>query len=634
MKKSEEKLILDFCVKNCEINQIYQCQVESCDKSLGFSETFETEEIKCNANNKNVIFFQKKLIVNFNFAKIQKLKILFHKKVIIDRNMNYKDVQIWREKELSALISPPNSIYERPLFEKIPGKDIFSIRANRYENENTKINYISDFLKSGVKFNIFIASDFSDGINKQPREKSIKNYVKIIANLSVKTYNYAKNRSIYLYGYGCELKKKKNDDDDIFNFNSEGNVPISIVDINKVYLPKTKEIIPKKKVNLSKLIRKVTKKISDLYEERNYNILFILARELPDVSDKQESIDAYIESTYLPLTIFIIGEGKNEFHKLKDLFGDKIKAASTGMPKNRNNTIYTKFLNEFNEKEERLTQWCFEQISDQVIQFYDLIKCSPQQIWENNMEAIKQSFMKYNEISICISESKLFPNNFTSRIINENINKINIVNPEMKKEEINEKDNINKININKEKQNINEINIWNNNKMSEKTNDNNEKNIINTNNKGDVNKYNTPYHIECSVNKDLISDTLINNIFKNENNSEENIVTTANPDNDKVYRIPTSDSVWPIKENPYCDNSRSTPGNDENKIQIPQESVCPVIKDNPYITQKNINEKIIKKESKIDSYNISTEESYKSSNNLDTKKSKFYKYNNNYSIDN
>ena len=252
------------------------------------------------------------------------------------------------------------------------------------------------------------------------------------------------------------------------------------------------------------------------------------------------------------------------------------------MPKNRNNTIYTKFLNEFNEKEERLTQWCFEQISDQVIQFYDLIKCSPQQIWENNMEAIKQSFMKYNEISICISESKLFPNNFTSHIINENINKINIVNPEMKKEEINEKDNINKININKEKQNINEINICNNNKMSEKTNDNNEKNIINTNNKGDVNKYNTPYHIQCSVNKDLIGD----NIFKKENNSKENIVTTANPDNDKVYRIPTSDSVWTIKENPYCDNSRSTPGNDENKIQIPQESVCPVIKDNPYISKK------------------------------------------------
>ena len=56
-----------------------------------------------------------------------------------------------------------------------------------------------------------------------------------------------------------------------------------------------------KKINktffLSKLRRKIIDKIYKLYELRNFKVLFILAKELPDRKDKQELIDSIIESS-------------------------------------------------------------------------------------------------------------------------------------------------------------------------------------------------------------------------------------------------------------------------------------------------------------------------------------------------
>lgn len=58
------------------------------------------------------------------------------------------------------------------------------------------------------------------------------------------------------------------------------------------------------------MIKKITKDIFQYYDEKFYNVLFVLARELTEDKDRQNLIDAFIESGYLPLTIIIIGEGK------------------------------------------------------------------------------------------------------------------------------------------------------------------------------------------------------------------------------------------------------------------------------------------------------------------------------------
>ena len=67
---------------------------------------------------------------------------------------------------------------------------------------------------------------------------------------------------------------------------------------------------------------------------------------------------------------------------------------------------------------------------------------------------------------------------------------------------------------------------------------------------------------------------------------------------------------------------------------IPQHLTCLNINDNPYAKEKDKKEDGQKNPSKIDSYIISTEESSKLSNNINTKVSSGFKFNANYSIDN
>ena len=57
------------------------------------------------------------------------------------------------------------------LKKEIKNKDIFCIKANKIKVGNKEEIKIYDFISSGIKLNTFMAFDFSDGLNKQPRKK-------------------------------------------------------------------------------------------------------------------------------------------------------------------------------------------------------------------------------------------------------------------------------------------------------------------------------------------------------------------------------------------------------------------------------------------------------------------------------
>ena len=613
--KSEEEIILEFSAKKCEKDKIYQFQIENLDKSINCTQLFQTERLKCYNDNGDVIF-QKKLKINFNFGRRQTINICFFKYTMINPQQ-HKCQKALHKTELSSIITSPDSLYERILTSKNPKRDIFCVKANRVKNDKGNNIMISDFLKSGIKLNIFFAFDFSSGINKQSTIQSLKNYSKIINKFSPVIFHYAKKQSVYLYGYGGKCKTKPNNED-IFNLNSGNNNPTPLDKVHDVYNSAKNNVISEKKVVLSKLIKRITKNIYDLYEPRNYNVLFILARELPDNWDKQDFIDSLIEGSYLPLTIIIIGEGINEFEQLKEYCSSELKEASSGMEKNRNNILYTTFYNNFNENEDKLIQWCLEEISKQLLEFYDLIKCTPKQIWQNQMSAIKQSFMQYNKVSVCIYESRfnqsLFPNN-------ENLIKKEKVEDIKKK---NEKNEINICNKNDFPKN-NQINI-----------NNKEQNIINVPEKkiftpgGSIN---ITLHVDNPYRKNKKSE------FNNNNNEikEEKEENQNDKKKDELYKITPGNSIWTLMPNPYFDLEKK---NEEVNITpkeryfIPQQSLNPnAKKKNPYQVEKKLNDIPQKNESKMDSYNISTQESFVISSNSNNKASNIFKNNINYSID-
>ena len=610
--KLEEEIILDFSVKNSEKNKLYQIQIESFDKSLGCAEFFQTERLKCYNDNDDVIF-QEKLKVKFNFGKRQIININFFKFTLINP-YQHTCKKSQHKTELSTIISSPDSLYERFLSSKNQNKDIFCVKANRAKSDKGNSIKISDFLKSGIKLNVFFAFDFSSGNNKQPRIQSINNYSKIINKFNQSIFHYAKKQSAYLYGYGGIYQKNPNDED-IFNLDSgNNNKPTPLDKFHEVYSSAKNSVIPKENVVLSKLIKRITKYIYDNYEPRNYNVLLILARELPDNSDKQDFIDSLIESSYLPLTIIIIGEGKNNFDHLKEYCSNELKEASSGMEKNRNNILYTTFSNNFNENEDKMIQWCLEEISKQMLEFYSLIKCTPKQIWQNQMSAIKQSFMQYKKVSVCIYESRfnqsIFPNNDKGKVAD--------------------------INKEKEKKSI----------VIVEKNENQKNNLINITNKGSniINNSEKIFTPCASINLNLNVPNPYRKNKKPEDNKNKIEIKEQKEENQKddikveLYKITPGKSIWTHMPNPYLSEKEQnveidTPGG--KHYYIPQQSINPnVNKNNPYQLEKKKNEISLKKESRMDSYNISTQESFVISSNSNNKASNIFKNNINYSIDN
>ena len=107
---------------------------------------------------------------------------------------------------------------------------------------------------------------------------------------------------------------------------------------------------------------------------------------------------------------------------MNNLYGKKIKKASSGMDKNRNNIIFINYKNDFAENQSTMIEFCLRKINEQIIHFYNLIKCSPQQIKLNKVENVGEGFNKYRS-SICLYESKIIS---ASQI--GNIGQINSIN--------------------------------------------------------------------------------------------------------------------------------------------------------------------------------------------------------------
>ena len=607
---NEKNIILDFSAKSCQKGCFYQILFQSEDKYINMNNSFKTEELKCSVEN-GEIFFTEKLPLCFHFKKKQEVLIIFLKKIPIANSNNYITEQVKRKTYLPSIISSVDSSYERCLNQKTKNKDIFCVKANKYtQNNKNDDEKVFEFFKSGIKLNNFIAIDFSNNKNKQKREKSLTQYSDIIQVIKERTYFYVNNRLTYLYGFGGKLINENEEFNDIFNLNMENDAPIELDKILDVYKASLNKITPNKTITLSKLIRNITKKIYSLFETREYNILFIILRELPDESDKQELIDAIIESSYLPLTIIVIGEGKNDFYKLKHFFKEQINETKIGIKKTRNN-ILSKYYSDFDEKGPILMNWCLEEISKHIIEFYNLINCTPEQINKNNTHSIKQSFNQYNQKSICIYQSYI---NHNSNNMNNSLQSI----IEEKKEYEEKEDKKDGEENKKEKEDKKEGEENKKEKEDKKEKDKEEKK--------EENKY-TP---GGSINPDITN--IINPYApKNKDTSQSNKIENKDK-NLGIYKITPGQSIWTLNpDNPYNPENKSP-----KKFTINSESIInPVIKiDNPY--NPNIKKEKNESESKIDFNYISTKDSGQISNDASVKikNSDFYKFNYNYSIDN
>ena len=282
--------------------------------------------------------------------------------------------------------------------------------------DNSKItkNYtLIDYINAGVKIGLSIGIDFSGSLH------SIKNgpndYEKAIISCGYTLAYYDYDQLFPVYGFGAKIKGQ-NDVSTCFNLNFKNNPDIySIGNIIKTY----HEIIEQDKLDFSgptnfvPLLENVISRINknNLFE---YHILMILTDGVID--DLQDTIDLLVEASYLPLSIIIIGIGKENFSDMEKLDGDEIPLkARSGKMRARDLVQFVPF-SKFENDPNKLSMEVLAEIPRQIIEYYQFKNLDP-----DSLRNLKQQ--NRNIININIPRTyKVYLDNIRPIIIIQNNN--------------------------------------------------------------------------------------------------------------------------------------------------------------------------------------------------------------------
>ena len=413
-----EKLVFSFQLKNCIKEYYYQISIYD-DK-----ENFQTEKILCEVGGETLSFI-KKMEYIFLFEKRQKITLIISKHFLYDKENNINTAKVVY---LSNIVTQEKGIYETNLSEDI-NTEIFLLKAQK-SKENAENIYLFDYLKSGIKLSCFISFDFS-----QKNTATIKDdNLIILKNIFENIEEYIEDHLYFSSGFGAKTESSKNPafDMDKFKLNSD-----ELIGKYKVSL-ESKNIIPEKNIVLSPLIKKISSDVCQIYDPKinNYNVLFALISKDIDKKDKKNLLHQIIASSYLPLSIFIIGIGNHNFTELKSALKKINKYSNKGAENIRQNILFTSYNTKITAN--KTISLCLKELSKQMIQYYIYNKYFPekdnneikdsislfesyQQNIDNNNDDIDETESSHTEIT----NEYPTPGNSNNDVINNNSKDIN-----------------------------------------------------------------------------------------------------------------------------------------------------------------------------------------------------------------
>ena len=581
------EIVLNFSLNKCKNKHDYSIEF-SLDNHFK-----EFERIKCKSEN-SFIEFSESFPCKYYFYKIQNVTISVTKWEGV-RSKKFKFGNERCPLTLSTIVNSKNSEFKTKLDEN--NSEIIIIKVTKSQEINKYI--FCDFIREGISFDGYISIDFSDKKYHLDIDMENNQYMKAIEGFRETLYDFVKYFDVF--GYGAKLKNNNNNNP-YFNLSLNEDPSLKgLTNIKKAYIKCLEKIdFSFNKNILSSLIQYIEKIIFQKYNLIKYNIFFLLINKAPD--DYQKCIDAFIKTSYLPLSIIIIGIGdnENEFNKIIQLFKNK-KQSSNGMEKQRNNIFFIS-MKECNYQKDTLKNICLKDIPMQVVEYYKLANTTPEQIRNGNLENIKESLKildlenslyqnydnKYSVPPLPGEEAKeeiinsiyLIENNYNNTNINNNENIKNISNIEEFCYNKNNKFNQNtkkfqntpQGNEDNKKKNINKINPYCkiikhsvNTLVKEKKIDSNEEDEKKLRNK-------TPLDNEISINYKNKENPYIN---KNNNNNSKlnknkikNSFNENKKENTKSSYYNTPGNIQPVKYSIDNKNNNST----YNKIFLPEPS--------------------------------------------------------------
>ena len=278
----------------------------------------------------------------------------------------------------------PNFSFEIP----IEKNNILIIESSSIYKENFSF---LDYIKSGVRIGLSIGIDFT-GSNGHPLDSGTlhsivdnkpNDYEKAITACGNIVAYYDYDQLFPVYGFGAIIPGNKNNNVSMcFNINFNNNNPniYLISNIIEIYHKCLDQITFSGPTEFTPIINKVISEIKKDNNPLKYEILMILTDGVID--DLENTIDALVEGSYLPLSVIIIGIGDADFTKMKILDGDDVPLCSRNGKKRMRDLVQFVPFNKFENDEKKLAMEVLEEIPDQIIEYYRINNYKPENIRE------------------------------------------------------------------------------------------------------------------------------------------------------------------------------------------------------------------------------------------------------------
>ena len=253
--------------------------------------------------------------------------------------------------------------------------------------KNEKQYTFLDYLRGGIQINLTIGIDFTSSNknynlpeslhyigseNMNSYEIAIKYCGEIVAY-----YDY--DQLFPVYGYGGKLPNE-NVVNHCFPLNGNINQP-EINSINNILLT-YRQVLPMITLYgptfFAPLINNLNENVKNQIQQGNYNnyhILMILTDGV--INDMNETVNAVVEASYLPISIIIIGIGYADFSNMNTLDADdEILIDSNGRKADRDLVQFVPF-NKFMNDGRKLAAEVLEEIPRQIVEYYQHQKMPP-----------------------------------------------------------------------------------------------------------------------------------------------------------------------------------------------------------------------------------------------------------------
>ena len=403
--RTENRIPLKFEIQ-ATLGSIMGSRKNTLKKQISSSENeiiiFQAEKLN---QSQNIMNLQLEIYSNNNNIDFSKPKNKIYYEIFSENNLLYRSEFINDEGKFISIKMPVGLFKNNKIniiFYKYNKKEKGNYNLNIYEFSTNKIFNIQinkktfqiiskskikkeytfiDYLKAGVQIGLAVAIDFTSSNLHPNDENSLHNINKKEPNQYEKAINACGNIVAYYdydqlfpcFGFGAKYKQNALQ---IFNLNLKNDPNVKFVQgIIKEY---------HKAINIVSLygptyFTPVIKKMNDLIKgEKNhlkYHILMILTDGM--INDINETIDELVESSFLPLSIIIIGVGKADFYSMIELDSDKNPLVnSKGVKAERDLVQFVPFL-KYESNPENLAKEVLAEIPRQIIEYYKKSNIDP-----------------------------------------------------------------------------------------------------------------------------------------------------------------------------------------------------------------------------------------------------------------